>query len=356
MADDPKLKDAQPAPETPVDAGSQALSEAPGSSFGIVKVVMVVLVVVFLCSGIFVVGPQEQAIKLRLGKPIGQVLDPGLHFSFPYPIEEYKKVSVKGIKKVVSTVGWYATTPEQELAGVEPMAGSTLNPLVDGYVLTADRNIIHTRATLTYHVEDPVRYIFSFVNTSNSVQTALDNALLLTASHFRVDDILTRDVAAFKEAVRSRAIKLVAQYELGVAVEDCVVESRPPRQLKMAFDSVLKAEVTRNSVLNDARSYENQVTNRAGADAQSHINAAESERVRLVNDVRSQAERFNELLPRYEANRSLFVQKALAETLGRVMTNVQDKVFLTESSDGRPKELRLLLNREAPKKAETPAP
>ena len=38
---------------TPVDAGSQALSEALRSSFAIVKVVMVILVVVFLASGFF---------------------------------------------------------------------------------------------------------------------------------------------------------------------------------------------------------------------------------------------------------------------------------------------------------------
>ena len=35
--------------------------------------------------------------------------------------------------------------------------------------------------------------------------------------------------------------------------------------------------------------------------------------------------------------------------MGRVLTNAQDKIFLAESADGKPKELRLLLNREPPK-------
>ena len=55
-----------------MDAGSQALSEALRSSFAIVKVVMVILVLVFLASGFFTVGPQQRAIILRLGKPIAQ--------------------------------------------------------------------------------------------------------------------------------------------------------------------------------------------------------------------------------------------------------------------------------------------
>ena len=132
-------------------------------------------------------------------------------------------------------------------------------------------------------------------------------------------------------------------------VEQCVVQSAPPRQLKEAFANVLRAEVMRSKVLNEARSYENQVTNKAGADAESLINLAQSDRARLVSDVSAQAERFQEILPQYQRHPALFAQQRLTETLGRVLTNAQDKIFLTEGPDGNPKELRLLLNREAPK-------
>lgn len=348
------------APETPLDAGSQALSEALRSSFSIVKFVMFVLVCVFLGSGFFTVGPQEQAMIIRLGRPVGQgkaaLLGPGLHWSFPYPIDEYVKVPITAIQTVRSTVGWYATTPAQEAAGNELQLPPDypLNPLVDGSVLTADTNIIHTRATLTYHISDPVGYVFNFVNASNAVQTALDNALLEATSHLKVDDVLYRDVAGFKEAVKKRAGELTDAQELGIVIEECSVESRPPRQLQTAFAGVLDAEVKRGKVLQDARSYENLVRSRSSAEAQSRINTAESERVLLVSDVRSQADRFRELLPKYNANPNLFVQQRLTETLGRVLTNVQDKIFLTESMDGKEKELRLLLNREAPKKSDEP--
>src|ERR1043166_8246774 len=113
-------------PDFPLDSGSQALSEALRSSFGIVKFLMVILVLVFLASGIFQVGPQERAIRLHFGKPVGEgnkaLLRPGLHWSYPYPIDERTNVSISGIQKVTSTVGWYAVTPEQELAGTEPPA------------------------------------------------------------------------------------------------------------------------------------------------------------------------------------------------------------------------------------------
>ena len=346
-----------------MDAGSEALTEALRSSFWIVKVVMFLLLIVFLGSGFFTVEPQEQAMIIRLGKPVGEgqkaLLGPGLHWSFPYPIDEYVKVPISAIQKVNSTEGWYATTPEQELAGTEePSLPITypLSPLRDSYVLTADRNIVHTRATLTYHISDPVAYVFNFVNASNTVQNTLDEALMYAASSFNVDDIITRDVAGFKEAVRKRVAELVAQQNLGIEVEECLVQSRPPRQLRDAFDSVLKAAIARQSLLQKAQGDEVQISSKAGADARSLVNLAESDRSRLVNETKSQAERFNDLLPKFRQNPSLFVRQRQAEVFARVLTNAQDKIFLTygasggpSGGSGNPKELRILLNREPPK-------
>jgi membrane protease subunit HflK len=340
-------------PETPVDAGSQALAEALRSSFTIVKVVMVLLVLVFLASGLFTVGPEQRAIILRFGKAQGEgekaLLLPGLHWSFPYPVDEHQLVSIGGLQQVSSTVGWYAVTPEQMLAGTEPPAVGPLNPIADGYALTADANIVHTRATLTYRIRDPIRYVFSFANASNTVQNLLDNALVHAAAQFKVDDILTLDVAGFQEEVRRRAAQSVDEHKLGITVEQCAIQSVPPRQLKDAFASVSNAKNKRDKVLNEARTYENQATNKAGADAESLINLAQSDRALLVSDAAAQAKSFQDILPQYRRHPALFEQQRLTETLGHVLTNVQDKIFLADSGDGKPKELRLLLNREAPK-------
>jgi membrane protease subunit HflK len=353
----------QPGPElefpapTPVDAGSQALAEALRSSFAIVKFLMVVLVLVFLGSGFFIVGPQERAIILRFGKPIEQgekaLLGPGLHYSLPYPIDEVKKVSITGIQQSQSSIGWYAITPAQELSGTEPPVMPTLNPAIDGYLITSDNNIVHSRATLTYRINDPIQFVFGFVNSPNAVQAALDNALVYEAAHYKVDDVLTRDVIGFNEAVQRRATELIQQRNLGIVVEQCVVKSIAPRQVKDAFASVIKAEINRNTTLTAALNRQNEITNKANADAQSLINLAQSERALLVNDVSAQARRFEELLPQYKDHPSLFVQQRLTDALGRALTNVQDKIFISEGTAGNPKETRFLFNRE-PAKAPKP--
>ncbi|HEY2083266.1 MAG TPA: protease modulator HflK [Verrucomicrobiae bacterium] len=342
-------------PETPVDSGSQALTEALRSSFAIVRFVMGVLIVVFLCSGFFKVEPNERAMILRFGKPLGvgekALLGPGLHWSFPYPIDEVVKVSVTGIQKVTSNVGWYAVSPEQELAGTEPPPAPSLNPSVDGYTITADANIVHVRSTLYFRIEDPVRYTFGFVNASNMVQNALNNAIVYASANFKVDDILTRDKAGFQEAVRHRATELLDKQNIGVAVDQCDVQTTWPRQQKVsdAFVAVLNAQINRDRALQAASSYTNQVLTAAQANSNGIVNIAESERAQLINDLASRSSNFVSILPWYQTNKDLFMVQQFNQTMGRVLTNVQDKIYVSERTDGKPRDLWLMLNREPPK-------
>src|SRR5579862_1119091 len=305
MSDEHDHHDPAPEPSAtamaPEDAGSQALAEALRSSFAIVKFVMVALVVVFLGSGFFQVGTQEKAVILRFGKTVGQgqeaLLGPGLHWSFPYPIDEVVKIPITEIQKISSTVGWFAETPEQELSGNLPPPGPSLIPGVDGYAITADRNIIHTRATLYYQVDDPIRYVFGFTSASNTIQNALNNALLDTAARFKVDDVLYSDVAGFQEAVQQRVSSLVDQEQLGISVKQCPVDRAPPRQLREVFDQVTEARQNQNKVLDDAHSYENQATNSADAQASTIINEAIYARSNYVSAVQADARAFSALLP-----------------------------------------------------------
>ncbi|HEV2436873.1 MAG TPA: protease modulator HflK [Verrucomicrobiae bacterium] len=339
-------------PAAPEDAGSQALAEALRSSFAIVKFVMVVLVVIFFGSGFFQVGPQEKAIILRFGKPVGQgtqaLLGPGLHWSFPYPIDEVVKIPITEIQKVTSNIGWYAVTPEQELSGNLPPPGPSLTPGVDGYVITADRNILHVRATLYYQVDNPIRYALEFVSASNTVQNALDNALLETAAHFKVDDILYYDFAAFKDAVELRVSTLADAERLGITIKQCTVDKTPPRQLADIFARVTEARQNQTRVLDEAHSYENGATNSAAAQAAAILNEAIYARSNYVAAVQADARAFTALLPNYRINPGLFEQQELVQTLGAALTNANFKAYLPTSANGEPVELRLMLNREPP--------
>jgi membrane protease subunit HflK len=355
------------------DSGSQALAEALRSSFVIVKIAMFALVVIIFAAGFFTVGPQEKAIILRFGKPQGDgqqmLLGPGLHWSLPYPIDEVIRVPITENEKgthVTSTVGWYATTPEMELAGTEPPPGPSLDPQIDGYCLTADRNIVHSRVTVTYMIIDPRTAIFNFASgtnhdfnlagISNAVLSVANNAIIATAAKFNADDIIINKKLEFQDAVNHYINQLVDDHHLGVEIKSCFVESVPPRQLKDIFGQVTSARQNRDKLIYEARGEESRILSQAGAQASSITNAAESASHRYVTAIQSDAEVFTNLLPRYVSNPDLFVQLELTKAMSVVLANAGEKKFINTHADGKPVEVRLMLNNELPQSKSSSSP
>lgn len=348
----------QSPPEAPIeDASTQALSEALKSSFVVVRVVMVGLIALFFASGIFTVGPQEVAIKLLFGAPTGvgeaALLKPGLHWSFPYPINEIVKVPKGQVHTVVSSVGWFPITKEQEIAGQEPPAGPSLNPAVDGYTLTADGNIMHVKATLRYYISDPVRYQFEFASVSNLVQNALNNALHHASIQFTVDKATRQDIAGFKEKLMNRVQQLALAQGLGIEFDPrgSDVIAIPPRQVKAAFDAVLEAENDKRKTINTAEGEANTTLTKAQAEEDGIRNAGLADKTRIEQSAKADAAYFVARLEEFKRNPQLFRERRLTETMANVLANAQEKYFLVERADGTPRELRILLNREPLKPA-----
>jgi membrane protease subunit HflK len=341
------------APEvTPLDSAARALEDALRSSFVIVKIVMAALVVVFIFSGIKTVGPQEKAVILRFGKPLGtgaeQLLGPGLHWAFPYPIDEVVPIRVGEIQTAISTDGWYPTTPAMEAAGTEPPPSASLNPAVDGYVLTSDANILHARATLRYRIADPLAYEFNFLAASNTVQNILNNALLFAAVHTSATNALLNN-AEFKERVLARVAEQVAALKLGVALEPADVKVIPPRYVQADFEAVLAAEQERSSKRLAAEGYASTNLLAAQAEARAFVNTAHADANAYAQELAADASVFTNQLAQYQLTPDLFRQRRLTETWQKILAGKSDKFFLPERADNNPSELRLLLSREPEK-------
>ncbi len=136
------------------------------------------------------------------------------------------------------------------------------------------------------------------------------------------------------------------------------MQARAPRQpaVSRAFDAVTEAGLKSGQVLNEAKSYANEVRSRAEGERASLTNAAMTEKTRLVDFVGAEARQFSSLLPQYEASPGLFTLRWQTETLGRIFTNAQEKFFVAPGPDGRPRQLRLLLSREPIKPRSLPPP
>jgi len=330
-----------PAPEPPAgeDAGSQALSEALRSSFFIIQIIMVLLVVVFFGSGFFTVKEQNRAIILRMGRPVGQgegvLLQPGAHFAFPRPIDEVTNVPFTSVQRADSTVGWFQTAEERAKNMPEPPAMSSLDPSSTvSYMLTADTNIIHLAAVATYRVTSPVTFYFDFADAPQFVTNDLNNALVFAASRFTVDDILSGQPTAFREAVELRMRQLVDQQGLGITVDSVYWYSQPspPRALTNEFSKVIQASAEHDTALSQADIYRSQKLGDARSQKASRINTATVDKDRMVKLVGAEMTNFSRELENYRRNPDLVTSLLLADTFKKVWANAQSTVILPDLS------------------------
>ncbi len=82
-------------PSEPMDATSESLAEALRVSFRILKFVLIIVVVLYLGSGIQKLEQNEKALVLRLGELQDEVKGPGgLVVTFPRPIDQLIKIPV----------------------------------------------------------------------------------------------------------------------------------------------------------------------------------------------------------------------------------------------------------------------
>ncbi|MBT5707149.1 MAG: protease modulator HflK [Verrucomicrobia bacterium] len=338
-------------PDAPMeDAGAKALADALSSSFKFVKALMIILVVIFLGSGIFTVNPNEVALVLRFGKPVGsgsdQILAQGLHWSFPYPVDEIVRIPIGESRTIDATNSWYRITPDMEVSGALPMALASLQPGVDGYALTSDGNIIHVRAMAKYRISDPLRYSFNYLDVTNILENALNNAVLHASARYTADTALYKDVIGFRDAVRLRFIQTIERANLGVELEPIEVQTFPPMIVRAAFDQVLEAEQVLSQTRNKAEGEALEITRRAVGEGQALISDGITRSNMLVQSVRADAQFFTDQISHYEKNPELFKKRLLVETMSKVLANVDDKWFLPDAKGKAPQQLRLMLNRE----------
>lgn len=354
MADfKPSSGNRQPAsgPAIPVeDASSQALNEALGSSFLLVRILIVALAAAFVASCVFTVNPNEVAVVLRFGRPRGtgadMLLKQGLHWALPLPIDEIVRIPIGESKSLRAHHAWYAISPEEEAAGTVPSAQPALRPGVDGHTLTSDGNILHVRATMKYRIADPVAYTFQFHDVTNTLVNFLDNAIYHASARFTADAALYKERTAFTDAIRVRLASLVERAGLGISLEPLDVEVSAPLYVKDAFDDVIKAEQDRSKKISEAQGYFDETVRKAEGEASAIRSGGLVLSNSLVQAVGAEAKFFLDQLPIYDRNPLLFRERKRLEAVAQVLTNATDKFFLPQRADGRPRELRLQLNRE----------
>jgi modulator of FtsH protease HflK len=260
------------------DTAAKSLADALRWSFAILTVIMILVVVGFLLTGVKRIQAQEVGVKKVFGRIVGTV-DPGLAYTWPFPIGEIEKVSTRQQTIEVDDLWMFEQAYDKaqpNLAQRTPPEGG-LRPGYDGALFTGDRILIHVKLVCFYVISDArdfkmnIPEAYTTVNpftgsaqevdsTQTIVRTALVNAAIHAASQ-RTADNIQQNQGSFLDDVKMQAQQHLNKLESGIKIDNVNFASPGitwPLQALGAYDRAQAAASTKESLisqaLNDAKS------------------------------------------------------------------------------------------------------
>jgi membrane protease subunit HflK len=281
------------------------------------------MAVLYAMSGITVVKPDEVAVVLRWGRLVGdtpalQEHGPGLLFTFPRPIDRVVRVPVKRVREV--GVNTLASVLQGGEPGEEPISMSTLDPLVQGYALTGDQNIVHVEVVARYRVRDAAEWAFFGPNSEDVLRVEVTAAMVRSLGEMGVDRVLAdgrKDLIA--TATRRAQAGLDASHS-GLELASLeLTRLAPPVALATEFDAVQSAYIGAETRKKEAQAFAETIIPQANAQADTAAQAARGAADADLAVAKGEAQAFLVLEREYRANPAVVRERLYRDAVDRAL-------------------------------------
>lgn len=298
------------------------------------KIAMILLLAGFCFSGIRNIEQYENGIILRFGAVSGGVRQqPGMVFALPYPIDEVVKLPAKRTQTIESSRFWYAETEAEQRTGKAGTVPGVLKPGIDGYLVTADRNILHAGCVLKYRINDSLSYAFGFARIEEFLRLCLDNAIVKTVGTTTIQQALT-DPNLVGSIVTGNLRDRIRDLGLGVEIDPVDLRLSWPRQLAEQINTVAAATQKADQDRDLAEIFANRQRHEAESLAARRRLEARTRAKRMTSRVRADANTFDKLYPLYVDYPEVIMRTFHQDRMRKFIAGV-DEVFIVNGGEGR---------------------
>ena len=293
--------------------------EIPEFNFKITPVLIGILVI-WLLTGIYVVGPDEVGVVRTFGK-FTRVTQSGLNWKFPSPIETANTPKVTEVKRIEFGFrslknGQYRTVEKESL------------------MLTGDENIVDAEMIVQYKIKDPVKYLFNIVEPELTVREAAEASLRTVVGRNKIDETLTTGKFTIQEETKEQVQSILDKYESGIHIVAVQLQDvSPPKEVIGAFKDVASAKEDKNRMINQAEGYRNDVIPKARGEAEAMIRDAEGFKESRIKRAEGDATKFTTILKEYKKAKSITEKRLYLETMEKVLPGI-DKIIIPDKESG----------------------
>ena len=293
--------------------------EIPEFNFKITPVLIGILVV-WLLTGIYIVGPDEVGVIRTFGE-YTRITQSGLNWKFPSPIETANTPKVTEVKRIEFGFrslknGQYRTVEKESL------------------MLTGDENIVDAEMIVQYKIKDPVQYLFNIVEPELTVREAAEASLRTVVGRNKIDETLTTGKFTIQEETKIQLQNILDKYESGIHVVAVQLQDvSPPKEVIGAFKDVASAKEDKNRMINQAEGYRNDVIPKARGEAEAMIRDAEGFKESRVKRAEGDATKFTTILKEYNKAKSITEKRLYLETMEKVLPGIE-KIIIPDKDSG----------------------
>jgi membrane protease subunit HflK len=265
VGDDRALRDA-------MDPANQSLAEALRLSFRVLQIVILVLIVLFIFSGVVTVQDNQSGVLTRWGKivPYGgdEALDSGLKWSWwPYPVSEfilfeYRNRHVEIMDTFLPNNQARGNTVQQQIERTR--LTDRYRTGVDGQLLTADGDIAHVAIDVNFEIIDPVQFVqhLALADADRIVRRAAEQAVINAVATITLQDLMeiTEDV---RQRIHESAQRALDDIDCGIRITQVMLPEppRPPYAILNAFEDLQEARVQAENMVQESRRRAEQLRN-----------------------------------------------------------------------------------------------
>ena len=291
----------------------------------VLRMIPMIALAIILFIGVstcfYTVDDKQQAVVTTFGK-VTAINDAGVHFKLPFGIQQVQKVDVHVYQKI--ELGYRTGETTDSYTVIED----------ESSMITGDYNIVNVDFFVEYKISDPVQYLYASNDPQLILRNLIQSQVRNVVGSSTVDAVLTDGKENIQMQVKTLVSDILQEYNVGLTLVDVKIQdSEPPTQEVIeAFKAVETAKQQAETVVNDAKAYQNAQLPNAQAEADKLIQNAEYLKQRRINEATEQVAMFTAMYEEYARDPEITRSRMYYEAIQKVLPGV--KVYIDTSGAG----------------------
>ena len=285
-----------------------------------IGLILLILVFVWLASGLYRVLPDEQGVVIRFGKFI-KTTQPGLNYHIPFPVEAVETPKVTKVNRI--DIGFRSERDSGFSSG-----GGVADVPQESLMLTGDENIVNIDFSVFWVIKDAGKFLFKIQDPEGTVKAAAETAMREVIAKSKIQPILTEGRSVIEVETQEIIQSILDDYESGIQITQVQTQKAdPPDQVINAFRDVQAARADMERSKNEAEAYANDVIPRARGEAAKILQAAEAYKNQVVAKAEGEASRFISIYNEYAKAKEVTQERMYLETMEKVLAGIEKVII-----------------------------